>query len=44
MLFNRQNTLPSGFLHNPTFGVISQQKDFLANPKLQVAETIFWNF
>jgi len=43
MLLNWQNNSPGHFLRNPTSDVISTT-DFLAYLKLQVAETIFWNF
>jgi len=44
MLVVRQNTSPSYFLRNPTFGIISTTERLFANLNLQVVETNFWYF
>jgi len=44
MLVNWQNTSPVTFYAIQHLALFPQQKDFLANLKLQVAETIFLNF
>jgi len=44
MLVNSGKTLhPVTFWAIQLLALFPQQKDFLANLKLQVAETIFWN-
>jgi len=44
MLVNRQNTSPSHFLRNPTFGVISTTERLFSKPQTTGGGNDFWNF
>jgi len=47
MLVNWQNTSPSHFLRNPTFGVVSRTERLFNKPQTtdgSLAGTMFWDF